>query len=175
MRMQLLAVPVFMLAAACGPGSAGEQTADGTAPAAAVRPGEGASFRATFTGAVEGEYAGDEALSDVVYERYNIALVGGEPGNAIVISFVRDGVTSPAPGTFVLGADGGFEAHLDVYHTAQREFDVAFGELQITRVTGGVVTGNFSFTAHELLEDAAYGTTGPEVRVQGSFVTRPVE
>lgn len=79
--------------------------------------------------------------------------------------------TAPAPGTYSLGGREGFSGSVEIYSTPQRDFLISGGELTISEARGDVLTGRFTLTAREQTEE--YTATPPEIRVEGTFLTRP--
>jgi hypothetical protein len=135
----------------------------------------GASFKATLSGAAEQKLDGTGALAGAKYGRYHIHMAsdGGRAGGppVVVIAFGRTDTSTPAPGTYALGAREGFDGTVEIDGTPERDFVISGGELVITKASGDVLTGRFTLTASELTEE--YTATPPEIRVEGSFQTRP--
>ncbi len=133
---------------------------------------EDPAFHVTMKGAVEAELAGEDAVAGARYGRYHIALVGGgNPGDTprTVISFARSGVERPAVGTYRLDRGGEMTGSLEIYGQSPREFTITGGELEITAGDGDQLTGRFSFTAREVVEE--YGASAAELRGEGAFRT----
>lgn len=154
------ALPVATASAA--EGQAGEQ------------PATGASFRASVSGAAEQTLEGTGSVAGAKYNRYHINMASrsvkdGPP--IVVIAFGRTDTTAPAPGTYSLGGREGFGGSVEIYSTPQRDFLISGGELTISEARGDVLTGRFTLTAREQTEE--YTTTPPEIRVEGTFLTRP--
>jgi hypothetical protein len=90
-----------------------------------------------------------------------------------LISFARTDTNTPVPGTYALGGREGFRGTVEVYGSPQRDFDITAGDLVLTGVEGDALSGTFSLTAAERAE--VFGSPAVEVRVAGSFRTRPVD
>lgn len=133
-------------------------------------------FQATVNGAVDRTLEG-RAVSGALYGRYYINMASdreeGEP--TVVIAFGRTDTGTPAPGTYTLGGStASFPfGHLEIYADPQREFHITAGELEITGAAGDALTGRFSFTARETVEE--YGAPSAEMRVEGTFRSQPAK
>ncbi|CAN5387635.1 hypothetical protein BH23ACI1_BH23ACI1_17700 [soil metagenome] len=159
---------------ACG----GDRTHDAlpaATPSAAERqPATGASFRAIVSGAAEQKLEGTGSVAGAKYNRYHINMASqsvkdGPP--TVVIAFGRTDTTAPTPGTYSLGGREGFRGSVEIYSRPQRDFLISDGELIISEARGDVLTGRFTLTAREQTEE--YTATPPEIRVEGTFQTRP--
>lgn len=163
---------VCLTLAACGaePDTA---TANGTPQASSPTPSAVATSKSTsfitasLSGAVAGKLQGNTALSGAEYERYHLNFAGtleGLPGT-IVIAFGREDTSSPAAGTYALGANADFSGSVEFY-ADDRDFDITSGELVISKARGDSLSGTFSLRATE-------AESKTSIETEGSFQTRP--
>jgi hypothetical protein len=158
-------------AAAARDADAGAERAD--PPAAGAGEAAPSGFTATIAGDVDRRLEGG-GVSGARYGRYHINLASDRAtGPVVVIAFGRTDTSTPAPGTYGLGGrDAAFPGgSVEIYGDPQREFDIVAGEMEITGASGDALTGSFRVTARERPEE--YGGPSPEIRVEGTFATRP--
>ncbi len=172
MKLKILSSLVLCLSlAACG-GQSDTGAADNAPqtdnPSSAVTmaPKSTSFIKANLSGARPGELQGNTALSGAEYGRYHLNFAGtldGHPGT-VVIAFARDDTSSPAAGTYALGADADFNGTVEFY-ADDVAFQITTGELILSDARGDSLRGSFSLSAKERGSDAI-------IEAEGSFQTR---
>ena len=167
----LLSLTLCLILAACGGQSdtgAGNNAPQANTPSSAVTmtPKSTSFIKANLSGARPGELQGNTALSGAEYGRYHLNFAGtldGHPGT-VVVAFARDDTSSPAAGTYALGADADFNGTVEFYDD-DSSFGITTGELILSNAHGDSLSGSFSLSAEERGGDAI-------IEAEGSFQTR---
>lgn len=174
MKSRMLTSLTLCLAlAACGGGSdtglSGNAEPEKGPPSTPTAAPKSASFiKASLSGALAGELQSNTALSGAIYNRYHLNFAGTIEGveGGVVIAFGRDDTSSPAAGTYQLGANADFGGSVEFHNDDDRSFDITSGELIITNARGDSLSGTFSLQATEFESKAS-------IETKGSFQTRP--
>ena len=157
--------------AACG-GPSDTSTADNApqtnSPSSAITmaPTSTSFIKATLRGARAGEFQGNAALSGAEYGRYHLNFAGALAGHAgtVVIAFARDDNSSPAAGTYALGASADFNGTVEFY-ADDVAFQITTGELILSEARGDNLSGSFTLNAKEEGGDAI-------IEAEGRFQTQ---
>lgn len=172
MKLKTLSSLIFCLSlSACGgtsdtgPADTSPQ-ANNNASAVAMAPASSSFIQANLSGARAGELQGNLALSGAEYGRYHLNLAGAlnNHSGTVVIALARADITSPAAGTYTLGANADFSGTVEFY-ADDVAFHITTGELTLSDARGDSLSGRFTLTARDGSDDAI-------IEAEGRFQTQ---